>query len=112
MTTPYGCSLPYLVMVSYHDHPLESVVAILRVLQHQGDECLHLQDLSSLLHQHIVILHGTCMSHACHMPVMCHTHLEGQVNHVPPLERSMGASHGHYLGFPDHPVVDTVTPTS
>ena len=48
-----------LVVVPYHDDPLESIVAILRVLEHEGDERLHLQDLSSLLHQHIVVLPHT-----------------------------------------------------
>ena len=83
----------YLVMVAYHDDPLEPVMAILRILQHEWYEGLHFQDLGSFLHQDIVVF-------------------ECKVHHVPPLEGSVGTSQCHYLGLSHHQVVDTVTPTA
>ena len=48
--------LVYLVVISNHDDPLQPAVSVLRLLEHQRNESLHLQNLSSLLHKYVVIL--------------------------------------------------------
>ena len=44
-----------MVVTDQHD-ALETVDAVQRILQHQRDEGLHLEDLRRLLHDHIVVL--------------------------------------------------------
>lgn len=57
-------------------------MSILRILKHEGNEGLHLKDLSSFFHQHIVILQAI---HNGSKTGQYDYYLEGQLNHVPSL---------------------------
>ena len=75
------------------------------------------QQLCRLLHEFCHIARGRSHMHVTHPAISITQHnnhmtMEHTLKASSPLESSVGASHGDYLGLPNHQVIDAVTPTT